>query len=473
MPYVSMPKLSDTMTEGTLIKWVAENGAQVEPGDIIAEVETDKATMEMEAFDEGILTTYATEGDKVPVGSNIAFVAGEGEETPASPDSGQAPAPPSEPAPEPAPEDRSEDRSPEEAGSTPAPPSTNAAPAGATPKSSPLAAKLAVANHLDLSQIQGSGPGGRIIKRDILAALDGSAPFPAATQSGPTGLTPAQASAPAQALATSVTTTPIIPASATPKTQAPSPATPAPAGATKIPLSGMRTIIAERLLESKSTIPHFYLNLEIDAAPLLALRKQINHAASAATPKDESPFKYTLNDFILKATVAAVAAVPQVNASFAGDHILQYDSIGLSVAIAVEDGLVTPDIPAAETKSLQEISLAVKDLAARARNKRLSPNEFQGGTLTVSNLGAYGIDNFDAIINPPQAIILSIGAIKQKPVVVESEENASGSGGPLIVAGQRMWIGLSCDHRVVDGAVGATYLNELKKLLENPALMLV
>ncbi|MEM7147634.1 MAG: 2-oxo acid dehydrogenase subunit E2, partial [Verrucomicrobiota bacterium] len=234
---------------------------------------------------------------------------------------------------------------------------------------------------------------------------------------------------------------------------------------TQVPLSGMRSIIAQRLLESKTTIPHFYLNLEIDAAPLLALRKQVNDAAIAATPEGQDPFKYTLNDFVLKATVAAVAAVPQVNASFAGDHIVQYDSIGLSVAIAIDDGLVTPVIPNAESKSLNEISVAVKDLAARARNKRLSPNEFQGGTLTVSTLGAYGIDHFAAIINPPQSIILSIGAIKAKPVV-DPETNT-------VVPGQRMSIGLSCDHRVVDGAIGAHYLNELKTLLENPALMLV
>jgi pyruvate dehydrogenase E2 component (dihydrolipoamide acetyltransferase) len=222
----------------------------------------------------------------------------------------------------------------------------------------------------------------------------------------------------------------------------------------------MRATIAARLLESKTRIPHFYLHIEIDAAPLLALRKQVN----AASEESANPNKYTLNDFILAAASAAAVQVPKVNASFDGDAILQHESINLAVAVAVEDGLVTPVIRDAQSKSLLEISRAVKDLAERARNKRLSPNDYSGGTLTVSSLGAYGIESFDAIINPPQAAILSIGAITAKPVLNADEE---------VVPGKRLDVGMSCDHRVVDGAIGAAYLAEFKKIIERPAILLV
>jgi len=231
------------------------------------------------------------------------------------------------------------------------------------------------------------------------------------------------------------------------------------AGDTVIPLSGMRRIIAERLLSSKTHLPHFYLTIEVDAAPLMKLRAEANAAAETSGGQ-----KLTVNDFVLKAVVTAAQKVPQVNASFAGDSIIQYGAVNLSVAVAVEEGLVTPVIRDAQKKSLREISDAVKDLATRARNKKLKPDEFAGGTITVSNLGAYGIDQFCAIINPPQALILAIGAIVKKPVV---------GPGDTIVVGQRVNITLSADHRVVDGAVGANYLAELKKLLESPALMLM
>ena len=220
----------------------------------------------------------------------------------------------------------------------------------------------------------------------------------------------------------------------------------------------MRSIIAQRLFESKTQIPHFYLNVEINAQPLMDLRKQANSAAG------DGDNKLTVNDFILKAVANAAAAVPEVNATFSGDSIIQFGSVNLSVAIAVDDGLVTPVITKANQKSLLQISLAVKDLAQRARSKKLSPDEFSGGTITVSNLGAYGVDNFDAIINPPQAAILSIGSIKNTPVV--SDEGN-------IVPGLIMKVGMSCDHRVIDGAVGAKYLGELKKRIENPASMLI
>ena len=221
----------------------------------------------------------------------------------------------------------------------------------------------------------------------------------------------------------------------------------------------MRRAIAERLLASKTQIPHFYLNIEVDASELMRIRSEVNADAEKA-----GVAKLTVNDFVLKAAIVAAVRVPKVNASFAGDSVIQYASINMAVAVAVDDGLVTPVIRDAQKKSLREISEIVKDMATRARTKKLKPEEYQGGTLTVSNLGSYGIDSFSAIINPPQALILAIGAIVKKPVV-----NAQGQ----IVAGQRMAIGLSADHRAVDGAIGAEYLAELRRLIENPALMLI
>lgn len=225
-----------------------------------------------------------------------------------------------------------------------------------------------------------------------------------------------------------------------------------------IQLSGMRKIIAERLLTSKTTIPHFYLHLEVDAAPLMELRKQINAQAEATHGN-----KYSVNDFVVKALINASVAVPEVNASFNGDHIVQFAHVGISVAIAVDDGLVTPVVKNAEQKSLLAISKEIKEMAGRARENKLKPNEFDGGTVTISNLGAWGIESFDAIVNPPQAAILSVGGIIEKPVVKDG----------AIVPGLRMNLGVSCDHRVVDGAVGAKFISEIKRLLENPALMLV
>jgi pyruvate dehydrogenase E2 component (dihydrolipoamide acetyltransferase) len=233
-----------------------------------------------------------------------------------------------------------------------------------------------------------------------------------------------------------------------------------PAGeGSRISLSGMRKVIAERLVASKGPVPHFYLNIEIDAGPLMSARAELK---SAGEKSDSS--KITVNDFVLKASVQAAVKVPKANASFDGDAIVQYNDVNLAIAVAIEDGLVTPVIRAAQGKSLREISEGVKDLAHRARNKRMKPEEFQGGTFTVSNLGSYGIDNFSAIINPPQGFILSIGAIVKKAVIDDCDQ---------IVAGQRMSIGMSCDHRVIDGALGAEYLKELRHLLENPTLLLI
>lgn len=417
--FVQMPQLSDTMTEGTLIRWLVKVGDKVDVGDPLAEVETDKATMEMVAFDEGTIgAIYMDEGTKSPVGETLAVIIEEGEDVPDKPAaSDQASSS----------DDDSESKESNDA-EEPEPIETETNESSSTDnsdgkriKASPLAKKIAKSKGVDLSKIKGSGPGGRIVKKDIETAGSIS------TQPAPS--TPA--AKPKQTL--------------TEHDQ-------------RIALSGMRSIIAQRLLESKTQIPHFYLNVEINAQPLMDLRKQANSAAG------EHDNKFTVNDFILKAVANAAASVPQVNASFDVDSIVQFGSVNLSVAIAVDDGLVTPVISGANKKSLLEISLAVKDLAERARSKKLSPDEFSGGTITVSNLGAYGVDNFDAIINPPQAAILSIGSIKNTPVV--SDEGN-------IVPGLIMKVGMSCDHRVIDGAVGAEYLAELKKRIENPASMLI
>ena len=415
---IEMPKLSDTMTEGTLVRWLKNPGDTVEVGDELAEIETDKATMSMEAFDDGVLhEVYVQAGEKAPLGSKLALMLDEGEEPPApgeeiaSSDSAPAPAAAEE-----------TDKQSTSSGVTTAPAASVAD--GKRIKASPLARRVAADKGVDLSQIKGTGPGGRIVRSDVENAPAGGGSTAAPAASAPT----------------------IRPV----------------AGPTdeRIPLTGMRAIIAERLLASKTQIPHFYLNIDVNAAPLLAFRQQVNQASE----KNESANKYTINDFILKAVVQSAVAVPAVNASFDGDAIVRFASVNVSVAVAVDDGLVTPVIRDAQDKSLLEISRSVKDLAMRARAKKLSPNEFAGGTLTVSNLGAFGIDSFDAIINPPQAFIVAISSIRKMPVVDAKDQ---------IVIGQRMAIGMSCDHRVIDGAVGAQYLAELRRLIENPALMLL
>lgn len=427
-----MPKLSDTMTEGTLIKWHKKVGDEVEIGDILAEVETDKATMEMEAFDEGKITEILIqEGDKAVIGGVLAVLDGGAGASAPAPAAESAPA---KAAPAPQPEVAST------AAAAPAPASSD----GARVKASPLARKIASELGVDLSNVSGSGPAGRIVKADVEAATSGTG-APKSSQ--------ASAAAALAAAAKSRVSPPVAPAPAAAAIQPV-----AKEGDERIELSSMRKIIASRLLTSKTTIPHFYLHVEVDAGPLMALRKQVNDQAEKTHGN-----KYSVNDFILKATINAAEAVPAINASFAGDHIVKFKHVGLSVAIAVEDGLVTPVITEAESKSLLAISRAVKDFAVRAKDKKLKPNEFDGGTITVSNLGAWGIDSFDAIVNPPQAAILSVGAAVQKPVVVNGE----------LAVGLRMNIGLSADHRVVDGAVGAAFISEVKKLIENPALMLL
>jgi len=422
---IDMPKLSDTMTVGTLVRWLKNEGDPVANGDMIAEVETDKATMEVECFDDGILIKrYCGEGDEIPVGGPIAAVGEAGEEAPAVSSAPAAEAPAAAPA----------AAAPTPAAAAPAPVAPLApAPAAPAPvaagdarvKASPLAKKIAAEKGIDLGSIQGSGPGGRILKEDVLSAK---------------------------------------PASAAPA--APAAAERAPAAtleALEIPVSNMRKSIGKALVASKTQAPHFYLQIEVDGAPLAKLRAALN-AKLADLPPEQGGTKFSVNDLTLKAAAEAVRRVPAINRSWEGDTIKQHANVHLAFGVAIDDGLVTPVIRAAETKGLREIGAEAKVLIKKARGKKLTPNEMSGSTLTVTNLGMFGISDFYGIINPNNAAILSIGATIKKPVVNAKDE---------IVVGQVMKIGLSGDHRTIDGAVGAQYLQALKEILETPALMLV
>jgi pyruvate dehydrogenase E2 component (dihydrolipoamide acetyltransferase) len=446
MPEIQMPKLSDTMTEGTLVAWKKKKGDKVSAGEVLAEIETDKATMEWEAPEDGMLTEiYVEEGGKVNVGDKIAFIGGEDEEAPKEekvppekeekkPEKPKAKE--KEPEKKEEPEEREEkeptaeekeekevDKKPEAKTEKPAPKIDKGEEARV--RASPVARRIAAELGVDLSSVKGTGPEGRVTETDVRAAAKSK------TTSAPQK--PAAAVKPAPTVKTGE-------------------------GA-RIQLSGMRKIIAQRLVESLGPVPHFYLNIDIDAGPLMEAREELKSGGEGTEAA-----KITVNDFVLKAAVQAAVKVPRVNASFDGDTIVQYVDIDLGIAVAIEDGLLTPVIRAAQNKSLREISELAKDLAHRARNKRMKPEEFQGGTFTVSNLGGMGIDSFFAIINPPQGFILSVGLITKTAVVDDCDQ---------IVVGHRMNIGMSCDHRVIDGALGAEYLKELRHLLENPALLLV
>jgi len=439
MPEIQMPKLSDTMTEGTLVSWKKKKGDKVSAGEVIAEIETDKATMEWESPEDGTLTEiYVEEGGKVNVGDKIGFIGGEGEkaakkeekpkteekkEEKKEPEKKEEKQPKVEKKEEKTAEEKKE-KKPEAEAEKPVPKIDKGEEARV--KASPVARRVAAELGVDLANVKGTGPDGRVTETDVRAA---------AKQKG---------AAPAQK----------APAAAKPS----APSVRAGEGA-RIQLSGMRKVIAQRLAESLGPVPHFYLTIEINATPLMTAREELKSAGEGA---DTS--KITVNDFVLKAAVQAAVKVPRVNASFDGDAYVQYADVDLGIAVAIEDGLLTPVIRAAQNKSLREISEQVKDLASRARNKRMKPEEFQGGTFTVSNLGGMGIDSFSAVINPPQGFILAVGKLTKVPVIDDSDQ---------IVVGHRMSITMSCDHRVVDGALGAEYLKELRHLLENPALLLV
>ncbi len=351
-------------------------GDEIEIGDVIAEIETDKASMEMEAFDEGVLTEILVEaGQKVPVGTTLGVLAEEGDDT-SSASSESA-------SPEPAEEGESAEPDTSVAAPAATAPASSTTSDGERIKVSPLARKIAAEKGIDVSNIKGTGPGGRITAADV----ENPAAAPAAVAKP----------APTQAV------------KSTPAQSAPAPEAISPVVADEdkvIPLSGMRKIIAGRLLTSKQTIPHFYLHVELDAGPLMELRKQVNAQAEQSHGN-----KFTFNDFVVKAMINACAKVPEVNASFNGDSVVQFANVGVSIAIAVDDGLVTPVVKNAQDKSLLAISQEIKAMAVRARDNKLKPNEFDGGTITISNLGAWGIDSFDAIVNPPQAAIISVGGI--------------------------------------------------------------
>ena len=438
---ILMPALSPTMTEGTLAKWHVKEGDEVASGDVVAEIETDKATMEVEAVEEGtvgkLLIDEGTEG--VAVNTPIAVLLEEGEDAGAMA-AAPAAAPPAAPPP-------AASNGGAQPAAAPAPQPVAATPAAApAPQSgngagrifaSPLARRMAEQSGLDLGSLKGSGPHGRIIKVDIEAALAGGVPA-AQPAAAPTGNALVPAPAPAASGPSARELADLL-------------------GMTyeAVPNSNMRKTIARRLGEAKQTIPHFYLSIDCELDNLLAVRKELN-------ARDEG-FKLSVNDFVIRASALALKAVPAANASWTDAEILLYDHADVSVAVATPNGLITPVIKQAEGKGLAQISNEMKDLAGRAREGKLKPEEYQGGTFSVSNLGMFGITEFAAIINPPQGCILAVGAGQQRPVVKD---------GALAVA-TVMTCTLSVDHRVVDGAVGAEFLAAFKKLIEDPLAMLL
>ncbi|MCW7508802.1 pyruvate dehydrogenase complex dihydrolipoamide acetyltransferase [Leptospira levettii] len=444
-----MTQLSPTMEEGTIVKWLKKEGDSVSPGDILAEVETDKAVMEMEAYDSGvILKIIQGEGTKLKVGEALAVIGKPGEDITSlltnlpkkSPGSTQTTT--SETPKEVVPstpnvgtkETASKETSNLQTQAVPQSQTTTQVPTPTLPKektngtpsvprgtlrvlASPLAKSIAIEHGIDLHKVIGTGPEGRITKKDVLDTLTQGI----GTTSG--------------GFDTQVSDE-------------------------VISLNGMRKTIAKRLTESKQKLPHFYLNVDVNAKALENLRKEINDFQTAQNP--ESPTKVSLNDIIVKATASALKLHPKVNASFQGDSILQFGRIDVGIAVSIDGGLLTPVIRDANRKSIQQISIEVKELAKKARERKLKPEEFTNGTFTISNLGMYGISRFTAIINEPESAILAVGSVEDKPVV----ENGA------VVAGRILSLTLSCDHRVIDGAVGAEFLKTLRSLLEKPNLLL-
>jgi pyruvate dehydrogenase E2 component (dihydrolipoyllysine-residue acetyltransferase) len=432
---VLMPALSPTMTEGKLAKWAKKEGEKVSSGDVIAEIETDKATMEVEAVDEGtlgkILVPEGTEG--VAVNAPIALLLEEGEDASALQGADGGTPPPAaakQEAKAPSPEPPKPAERPG-AGAAPAPTPAQKADGGGRIFASPLAKRLANEAGLDLSRIEGSGPHGRIIKADVEKAK--AAPKPEAKAA------PVAAEAPA------------------PPKPAPVPEVGPPY--VEKPNSTMRKVAAKRLTQSKRDAPHFYLTVDCDIDALMEMRAQLN----ARAPEGEAAFKISVNDFVVRAVALAMRAYPAANVSWTEEATRYYQTVDVSVAVATPNGLITPVVKNADQKGLAAISNEVRQLAARAREGKLKPEEYQGGGFTISNLGMYGIKDFAAVINPPQACLLAVGAAEKRPVVKD---------GALAVA-TIMSCTLSIDHRAVDGAVGAEYLQVLKKLIEDPLRMML
>jgi pyruvate dehydrogenase E2 component (dihydrolipoamide acetyltransferase) len=436
---ILMPALSPTMTEGTLARWLKKEGEPVRAGDVIAEIETDKATMEVEAVDEGvlgkILVADGTEG--VKVNEPIAILVEEGEPVPAVAKQAVAPAPSPPPkAPSPAPKAPLPAAPQPKAVTAPAPDTgrANGQDLAAEERifASPLARRMALQAGIDLRTLKGSGPNGRVVKADIEAAMAGA---------GPAAVPP--------------------PVTEAPTTMA-RPATPLSISAphTLMPNSSVRKVIARRLTEAKQTVPHFYVSMDIEIDALLKLREELN----AKSPKDgPSAFRLSVNDMLIKAAALTLRRIPKVNASYTDDAILLYDDVDISVAVSIPDGLITPIVRKADQKGLAAISNEMKDLIARARAGKLKPEEFQGGGFSISNMGMYGVSEFAAIINPPQAAILAVAAGQQRPVV---------KNGALAIA-TVMTCTLSVDHRVVDGALGAEWLAAFRGIVEDPLSLML
>jgi pyruvate dehydrogenase E2 component (dihydrolipoamide acetyltransferase) len=439
---ILMPALSPTMEKGNLAKWLKKEGDAIKSGDVIAEIETDKATMEVEAVDEGILAkiVVAAGTADVPVNQLIAVIAAEGEDlkaaaagggaAPAAAPAAAAPAAPAAPA-----------------------PAASAAPQGEVPWpkggqssgggrvfASPLARRIAKEKGVDLAGVKGSGPHGRIVMADVAGAKPGAAAPAAAAPAPAPAAAPAMASGPSDEAVKKMF----------------------PAGSfEEVPHDGMRKTIARRLLESKQTVPHFYVSVDCELDALMKLREQIN--ASAAVKDGKPAFKVSVNDFVIKAMAMALARVPEANVSWTDSAMLKHKHSDVGVAVSIPGGLITPIIRAAETKTISAISNEMKDMAARAKARKLKPEEYQGGTTAVSNLGMFGVKDFAAIVNPPHATILAVGA-GEKRAVVKGEQ---------IVAATVMSVTLSTDHRAVDGALGAELMAAFKQLIENPMGLLV
>jgi len=433
MPEVFMPRLSDTMQEGTVSTWTKNVGDRVEKGDVLAEIETDKATMELEAYDAGVLERIVVDAGKtVPIGEVIAVIgdgiglgAGGGA-APAKAKKSAAAAPAAasaQPAQAPAPDSVQAATAPPQPASTPA-----AGGAAATAvKASPLARSIARDAGLDLSTVRGSGPGGRIVRADVEAAAAASR----TTGSAATAARPAASALPADV-------------SAGPDVE-------------EVRLNNVRRITARRLVESMQQAPHFYVTRVVDADALVSARASIN-AGLAALAGDATPTKISVNDLVVKAVATALRAHPEVNVAYTGDKLLRHRRVHIGVAVALPDGLIVPVIRDADTLTVTQISTQTRDLAARARAGKLTPDEFTGSTFSISNLGMFGVDQFTAVINPPEAAILAVGATKQEPVVRDG----------AIVVGHTMRVTLSVDHRALDGATAAKFLADLTALLENP-----
>jgi pyruvate dehydrogenase E2 component (dihydrolipoamide acetyltransferase) len=400
---ITMPKLSDTMEEGVILKWLRKEGDKIKQGEIIAEIESDKADMELEAYDSGVLRKIVVpEGGKAPIGGLIAVI-GEADEDIASLLSGTAPAPATK---------KPETQASVSPGPLASSPATSQPTDGKT-KASPLARRLAGENKIDLSRVSGSGPQGRVIRRDLENMIAG------------------------KGQGTTTASRPIIPGTSE-----------------DVELSPIRKTIAKRMAESKTTAPHFYETIEVDMDPAITFRDQINTVTE---------LKLSFTDIVIKATATALMKHPHVNATYLGDKMRQYHFAHIGIAVALEEGLVTPILRNCEQKRLEQIDAELRDLADRARSRKLKPEEYTGATFTISNLGMFGVEQFAAIVNPPEGAILAVGTIVEKPVVKNGQ----------IVIGHTMKMTLSSDHRIIDGAVAARFLQDLKKIMENPASLVL